>query len=196
MVVMLEHPQRIPRVREALVVKGPGQLELACGVPMPTEHELKPGQVLVRVACVALNPSDAKMVEAGEGLGAIAGLDFAGTVVRLGPLGTVGSIALGARVCGVAFGYSSNNNSGDGTTGAFTDYAIAEAHLLVPVPDAMSLQDAATLPVSLLTGGMVLFHVLKLQERADQLLGTEDKHVLVYGGSTTSGLIMIQLLKQ
>ncbi|TLS31068.1 hypothetical protein PpBr36_02607 [Pyricularia pennisetigena] len=214
----------IPPTRSALVVSGPGQLDLVTQ-PMP---EPGPGQVLVRVACVALNPSDAKMVNAGVPLGSVAGLDFAGVVVAVGP--PAGSfpatngqddppkeehgrqITIGSRVCSLAFGY----NKDGGLTGGFADYVLAEAHLLVPVPDGMALDETATLPVGLITGGMVLFHELGLdateramhdsdlaeeeeeeEKKKKDILDHQDRRTaLVYGGSTASGLIMIQLLKQ
>ncbi|KAL8369932.1 hypothetical protein RB595_000337 [Gaeumannomyces hyphopodioides] len=197
----------IPPTRSALVVAGPGRLELAT---QPTP-EPGPGQVLVRVACVALNPSDAKMVDAGVPIGSVAGLDFAGVVVAVGPPGPEDGakpnrteIGVGARVCSLAYGYK---RGGGGVTGGFADYVLAEAHLLIPVPVGMTLEDAATLPVGLITGGMVLFRELGLTSRertvrtAEPRQGDsspeedEDRAVLVYGGSTASGLIMIQLLR-
>ncbi|KAL8295937.1 hypothetical protein RB597_009035 [Gaeumannomyces tritici] len=197
----------IPPTRSALIVAGPGRLELAT---QPTPRP-GPGQVLVRAACVALNPSDAKMVDAGVPIGSVAGLDFAGVVVAVGPPGPEDGaepnrmeIGVGARVCGLAFGYK---RDGGGVTGGFADYVLAEAHLLIPVPAGMTLEDAATLPVGLITGGMVLFRELGLTSRErtvrtaepEQRDGgpeeDEDRAVLVYGGSTASGLIMMQLLR-
>ncbi|TLD11805.1 hypothetical protein PspLS_11640 [Pyricularia sp. CBS 133598] len=207
---------KIPPSRSALIVSGPGQLELVMqAMPKPG-----PGQVLVRAACVALNPSDAKMVNAGFPSGSVAGLDFAGVVVAIGPppIGlfteSIGKddnpkeeegcgIEIGSRVCSLAFGY----NKDGGLTGAFADYILAETHLLVPVPKGMTFEEAATLPVGLITGGIVLFQELgltgtekaayeiELGQKKEEIKNSQNRTVLVYGGSTASGLILIQLLK-
>ncbi|KAJ0162631.1 Protein TOXD [Colletotrichum tanaceti] len=174
------------RTRKAMLIQGPGTATVET-VAIPTT--LSPTDILVKTACVGLNPSDAKMVQAGTPQGSMAGLDFAGEVVSKGS--RVGShIRPGDRVCGVAFGY----NRDDAATGAFAEYVVAEDHLVFGIPDGMSFQEAATLPCGLLTGGMVLHHSMKLglgDAPADPAA-----HVLVYGGSTASGIFMIQLLKQ
>ncbi|KAL0936840.1 uncharacterized protein CTRU02_209056 [Colletotrichum truncatum] len=171
------------KTRKALVVQGPGTAK-PVAVPLPA---LGSTNVLVKAACVGLNPSDAKMVDAGIPQGSIAGLDFAGVVVSKGS-DVSGTIRPGDRVCGVAFGYNSNTNDG---TGAFAEYVIASEHLLFRIPDNMSFEEAATLPCGLLTGGMVLYKMMKLKD------GPSDKErsVLIYGGSTASGLFMIQLAR-
>ncbi|KAK6222957.1 hypothetical protein QIS74_03802 [Colletotrichum tabaci] len=170
------------RTRKAILVQGPGMAAVAT-VPIPT---LSPTNILVKTACVGLNPSDAKMVQAGAPQGSMAGLDFAGEVVSKGS--QVGShIRPGDRVCGVAFGYNRDNDA----TGAFAEYVVAEEHLVFGIPDGLSFQEAATLPCGLLTGGIVLHHSMKLRDTP----ADPTAHVLVYGGSTASGIFMIQLLK-
>lgn len=174
----------LPPKRHGLLVSKPGELQPS-PLAMP---QLSPGQVLVKTSCVALNPSDAKMVAAGLPRGSLAGLDFSGTVVAVAPGEVSGSTPVGARVCGLACGYSEE----EGAAGAFADYVVAEAEFLLRVPDSMSLEQAATLPVGVLTAGMVLFNTLRLREKKPE----EDRHVLVYGGSTASGIFIIQVLRQ
>ncbi|KAJ5017244.1 Trans-enoyl reductase lepG [Colletotrichum sp. SAR 10_99] len=171
------------KTRRAIVVQGPG----TATVVTVTTPNLSPTNVLVKTACVGLNPSDAKMVQAGMPQGSMAGLDFAGIVISKGT-NVSSDIHPGDRVCGVAFGY--NNN--DEATGAFAEYVVAEEHLLFRIPDSISFQEAATFPCGLLTGGMVLHNTMKLKTAP----ADGDRHVLIYGGSTASGLFMIQLLKQ
>lgn len=66
--------------RRAIVVQGPG----TANVVTVTTPNLSPTNVLVKTACVGLNPSDAKMAQAGMPQGSIAGLDFAGIVISKG----------------------------------------------------------------------------------------------------------------
>ncbi|TLS27020.1 hypothetical protein PpBr36_04730 [Pyricularia pennisetigena] len=174
----------LPSRRYGLLISKPGELRMSA-LEMP---QLSPGQVLIKTACVALHPSDAKIVAAGFHRSCLAGLDFAGTVVAVGPGEMPGSVVVvGARVCGVVCGYSEMG----GSMGAFADYIVAEAEFLLRVPDAMSFEQASTLPGGLLTAGMTLFNTLRLREKKPE----EDRHVLVYGGSTASGMLIIQVLR-
>ncbi|KAK1977245.1 chaperonin 10-like protein [Colletotrichum cereale] len=171
-----------PKSRKVLVVQGPGTTKV---VSVSTPN-LSPTNILVKTACIGLNPLDAKMIKAGTPPGSMTGLDFAGIVVSKGA-DVSPDVRLGDRVCGVAFGY--NNN--DDTTGAFTDYVVADEHLIFGIPGNMSFEEAATLPCGLLTGGLVLHNSMKLKTAPPDGC----RHVLVYGGSTASGLFLIQLLR-
>lgn len=173
---------QLSKSRNAIVVQVPGTAKVV-SVSIPA---LSPTNILVRTACVGLNPSDAKMIQAGMPQGSIAGLDFAGIVISKGT-NVSSDIRPGDRVCGVAFGYNNNNN----TTGAFAEYVVAEEHLLFHIPDNISFEEAATLPCGLLTGGMVLHNAMKLRYASSET----SRHVLIYGGSTASGLFMTQLLR-
>ncbi|KAK2042675.1 GroES-like protein [Colletotrichum somersetense] len=168
--------------RNAIVVQGCGTAKV---VSVPTPN-LSPTNVLVKTACVGLNPLDNKLIKAGIPRGSIGGLDFAGIVVSKGA-DVSSDIRPGDRVCGVAFGY--NNN--DGATGAFSEYVLAEEHVIFHIPSGMSFEEAATLPCGVLTGGFVLNMEMKLQTTPPN----GGRHVLVYGGSTASGLFLTQLLR-
>ncbi|KAK2596714.1 hypothetical protein QQS21_006229 [Conoideocrella luteorostrata] len=172
----------LPQSRAVVLVQSPGVVKVAV---MPTPQP-SPTQILIGCSFVGLNPSDTKMVEAGMPLDSVAGLDFAGVVVSKGANRHT-SVKVGDRVCGVALGY----NREDSSTGAFAEYIVAEEHLVLPIPGNMSFEEAATLPVALLTAGMVMYKTLAL--KCQPLC--DSRHFLVYGGSTTSGIIMIQLLR-
>ncbi|KAG8160819.1 hypothetical protein KVR01_009083 [Diaporthe batatas] len=172
----------LPKSRNAVIVHGREAAKLiTTSIPV-----LSPTNVLVKTACVGLNPSDVKMIQAGMPQGSMAGLDFAGIVISKGT-NVCSDIRPGDRVCGVAFGYNNNNN----TTGAFSEYVVAEEHTLFRIPDSISFEEAATLPCGLLTGGMVLHNTMKLRSVQSE----QTRYALVYGGSTASGLCMIQLLR-
>ncbi|KAI3392861.1 hypothetical protein diail_5036 [Diaporthe ilicicola] len=170
------------KTRKAIIVQGPAKATVV-STPIP---ELSPTNVLVKTACVGLNPSDAKMIQAGMPRGSMAGLDFAGVVTSKGKEVSA-DIRLGDRVCGIAFGYNNNSDA----TGAFSEYVVAEEHLLFHLNDSISFEEAATFPCGLLTGGMVLHNTMKLKSGPSE----EARHVLIYGGSTASGLFMVQLLR-
>ncbi|TLD13913.1 uncharacterized protein PgNI_02631 [Pyricularia grisea] len=172
----------VPPIRYGLILSGKDQLSVSA-LKMPL---LQPGQVLVKTACVALNPSDAKIVAAGFPSGVLAGVEFAGTVAAVCSMDLPRTFKVGERVCGTCCGYRECDD-----TGAFADYVVADSEFLLRVPDTLSFEQAATLPVVVLTAGMALFHRLGLKD----YLPEADRNVLVYGGSTASGLAIIQILK-
>lgn len=167
----------------AFIVQGPG-IAKPMNVSLPA---LSATNVLVKTACVGLNPLDVRMARAGVPQGSMAGIDFAGEVVSVGSQ-VSSKFQPGDRVCGAAHGYNENNDG----TGAFAEYVLAEEHTIFQIPDGISFQEAATLPCGLLTCGIVLQQSMRLKDVSRD----KDRHVLVNGGSTSSGLFMIQLLRQ
>ncbi|MER5310005.1 NADP-dependent oxidoreductase [Streptomyces sp. NPDC002773] len=131
---------------EAIVYEefgGPEVLRHATGVAVP---EPGPGEVRVKVAAVGVNPVDWKRrygwVEAfyPTTFPAVPGLEFAGTVDKLGE--GVTDLAVGDEVLGWT------------KTGAYAQYAIAD--LVVPKPAGLSWAAAASLPVAAETAQRVL----------------------------------------
>jgi len=114
-----------------------------------TTHTPTPGkgEVLIQVAAASVNAADVfsmrgvpRPIRTGRGLmrpkvNAL-GLDVAGTVVSLGP--DVTQWAIGDRVFGQGFG-------------TFAEHAVASADTLARVPDGVSAEHAATLPVAGIT---------------------------------------------
>lgn len=89
---------KMPDTQQAIVGNDAGGLELCNSVPVP---ELEPDMVMVKTAAVALNPVDTKMQGRNATPGAVAGHDFAGTVVAIGrDAWTAAPIAVGDRVSG------------------------------------------------------------------------------------------------
>lgn len=146
---------------------------------------------------MALCPSDAKMVNAGNFPQALGGMDFSGVVIARGTAveqaggSRSASLALGRRVAGLAYGYNQDIAQG---TGAFADYVVAEQHVVFALPETVGLVAGATLPLGLYTAGLALFQHMGLRQQA--VAADRGKHVLVYGASTASGIFMLQVLRQ
>ncbi|PNY23298.1 Zinc-binding dehydrogenase family [Tolypocladium capitatum] len=196
----------VPTTMRAIVQGSdpPGkQILSTIAVPEP-----RPDEVLVRVHAVAINPCDWKMPSRFPTPGASSGSDFAGVVVRLGSAvaATPGlGIRVGDRVSSAVHGA----NPVDPTTGSFAEYVCAVAALTWKVPSSMSFDDAAAIGgCGIGTAGLALFAPdtmgLRFEAEDDdyQLLdgpssasAPRKPFVLVYGGSTATGTMAIQLLK-
>jgi NADPH:quinone reductase-like Zn-dependent oxidoreductase len=112
------------------------------------------GEVLVRVRATSVNPVDLKIRSGsaakrmGVELPAILGRDLAGEVVRAGD-GVVG-FSPGQRVMGLA-------------NGTYAELTTAKADVLAPIPDKLSFEQAAALPLVLLTGAQLIERAIKIQ---------------------------------
>ncbi|MPY30187.1 zinc-dependent alcohol dehydrogenase family protein [Streptomyces adustus] len=141
-----------------------------------------PGQVLVRIAASGVNPLDIKIrtgnaAHAERILPAVLGLDLAGVVEAVGE-GVTG-FAPGDEVYGLTGGV------GD-LQGSLAEYAAVDARLLAHKPSALTLREAAALPLVTITAweGLV--------DRAD--VGVGEK-VLVHGGAGGIGHVAIQIAR-
>jgi NADPH:quinone reductase len=136
------------------------------------EPQPKPGQVIVRVHASALNRGElivGGVVHGGpEKLG---GNEVSGIVHAVGE--GVTSLKVGARVMGRA-------------RGGFSEYAVMEAHQAMPMPERLSWEEAAAIPVSFLTAYEMLFPYGGL-ERGQWLLVT--------AASSGAGVASIQIAK-
>ena len=146
-------------------------------LPLPTPGE---GEVLVRVAAAGVGPWDA-WIRAGKSvlpqpLPLTLGSDLSGTVAAVGP-GVVG-LRLGEEVYGVTNGRF---------TGAYADYALAEAARLAPKPAPLDHLQAASVPVIAVTAWQMLFDHARL---------AEGQRVLVHGAAGSVGAFAVQLAHQ
>jgi NADPH2:quinone reductase len=143
-------------------------------IPQPRP---KPNEVLVKVRAAGLNRADlatARGLPHGShgGIGAPVGIEWAGEVVESGAE-VQGSFKPGDRVmC-----------SG---TGGYAEYAVSDWGRVNPMPDGVSFETAATLPVALITLHNALVTAGRLQV---------GESVLIQGASSGVGLMGLQIAK-
>ncbi|WP_448659776.1 NAD(P)H-quinone oxidoreductase [Sphingomonas sp. CJ99] len=140
-------------------------------VPLPGD-----GEVLIRVAAAGVNRPDILqrqgMYPPPPGAPSIPGLEVAGQVVAIGT--GVGQEWMGQSVCALLSG------------GGYADYVSAPAGQCLPVPESLSLVEAAAMPETLFTVWTNLF------ERA---YASEGDMVLVHGGTSGIGTMAISLAR-
>ena len=155
---------------------GAERFEAAC-LPDPVPGH---GEVLMRTVATSVNPADFKMRSAGPpiapALPAVLGCDIAGRVAAVGA--GVHGFAEGDAVYGCVGGVR-------GMPGCYAEQVAADARLLAHTPAALSLREAAALPLVTITAWEGL-------ERAG--LG-EGQSVLIHGGAGGVGHVAIQLAK-
>ena len=143
-------------------------------VPQPRP---KPNEVLVKVRAASLNRADlttARGLPHGShgGIGAPVGSDWAGEVVETGAEAQ-GGFKPGDRVmC-----------SG---TGGYAEYAVSDWGRVNPIPDGMGFEEAATLPVALITLHNALVTAGRLRA---------GESVMIQGASSGVGLMGLQIAK-
>jgi D-arabinose 1-dehydrogenase-like Zn-dependent alcohol dehydrogenase len=151
--------------------------------PLPTDD-----QVVVKVHALAINPIDHFIQKLGTDvfnfvhLPAILGYDVAGEVVAVGS--GVTKFRLGDRVAGLA-------------EAAFQNYVPLAQHLTTAVPECITCEQAATLPMGISVSTKALFDNDLLGMSVPSLGSNpppgKGKTVLIWGGSTSVGSCAIQL---
>src|SRR6201986_2848452 len=165
----------IPATQTVIEIKAPGGPEVR--VPaIPPVPEPKKGEVLIRIAAAGVNRADC-LQRMGRyplppGAPDIPGLECAGTIVKRGD--GVTQWQDGDQVCALLVG--------DG----YGEYAAVPAVQCLPVPQGVSLIDAAGLPETFCTVWTNVFERMHLQP-GETFLGQ--------GGSSGIGVTAIQLAK-
>ncbi|KAM5361249.1 hypothetical protein ACJA88_014533 [Fusarium oxysporum] len=154
-------------------------------VPMP---KLRDGYLLIRTTAVGLNPIDWKQLQQGTELGSKFGYDYAGIVEEIGP-GVSKPFKKGDRIAGLANG----GNGMEPEDGSYGEYSVVKAGLAFRIPDNISDVEAAGLSVGIVTAAQGLYQSLKLPLPTHP--ASEPEYVLIYGGSTPTGILAIQLAK-
>jgi len=134
------------------------------------------GEVLVKVAFAGVNRPDVVQRQGNyappPGASPIPGLEIAGEIVALGE--EVEPELLGQQVCALVAG------------GGYAEYCLAKAAHCLPVPETLSLAEAAALPETLFTVWHNVF------ERA---YARDGETILVHGGTSGIGTMAIMLGK-
>jgi NADPH2:quinone reductase len=142
-------------------------------IPQPRP---KPNEVLVKVRAAALNRADlttARGLPHGShgGIGAAVGIEWAGEVVEAGA---------------EAKGYRPGERVMCSGVGGYAEYAVSDWGRVNPMPNGMSFEQAATLPVSLITLHNALVTAGRLQA---------GESVMIQGASSGVGLMGLQIAK-
>ncbi|KAJ6109577.1 hypothetical protein N7486_001812 [Penicillium sp. IBT 16267x] len=151
-------------------------LDSSARVPPP----LKGDEVLVQALSTALNPADFKVPEMAShvrhlaiGMPASPGMDFCGRIVTTGPGAHFkpGQLVYGCHSMPMKFG-------------ALAQYLSISSKLIAPVPEGVSVDDAASLGIAAQSAYQALDGYVK-----------EGDKVFINGGSGGCGIFAIQLAK-
>jgi acyl transferase domain-containing protein len=155
-----------------LVASEPGVLDRLQLVPL-TRRDPGPGEVEIRVHVTGLNFRDVLVaLDLYPEPEAELGDECSGEVVRVGP--GVERLRPGDRVIAMA-------------RGSFADYVTTAADLVIGVPDDLSFDDAATIPIPFLTAHLAL----------DKLGGlAAGERVLIHAGAGGVGMAAVQLAQR
>ncbi len=143
---------------------------------------LNSGQVLVKISASSINTVDTMIRNMGEDLPfapatpAILGMDFAGTIVEVGP--DVTGFSVGDEVYGCAGGLAE-------LQGTLAEYIAADSKLIARKPKNLTMKEAASLPLVGITAyeGLIRANIQSGQ------------NVLVHGGTGGVGHVAVQLAK-
>ena len=159
----------------AITAQPPGGPDVLCitqrAVPSP-----RPGEVLIKVHAAGVNGADLREREGKypvpPGAPDIMGLEVSGEIVSTGSGCT--RFAAGDRVCALLIG------------GGYAEYALAPEGQCMPVPDGVSLTDAAGLPEVYCTVWTNMMDRCALQA---------GETVLIQGGTSGIGCAAIQIAR-
>ena len=157
----------------AIVVKGPGDAATmrVAEVPRPVPRA---GEVLIKVAAAGVNRADIVQrmghYPPPAGITNILGMEVSGHVAAIGT--NVARWKIGDAVCALLAG------------GGYAEYCVAPQGQVLPVPEGIPLEDAASLPEAAFTVWANLFF-------DTQALRTRES-ILIQGGSSGIGSFAIQ----
>lgn len=178
----------LPTTRTAIVQgSSKGVKEIRHEIPLPPPT---PTQVLLKITHVALQPCDFKVPARFHIPSAIGGGDYSGRILALGSsIPPTLDLHVGDRVYGGIHG----NNPETPDQGAFSEFAVVEAVDVMKTPEGVRDEAASTLASRFVTCALA-FRGLGLCGRP-RGGGGMGEVVLVYGGSTSVGQMIIRGLK-
>ena len=152
-------------------------------IPKPEAND-----ILVKNQAISTAPVDWKMQDYGvliDSYPVILGSDVAGTVEAVGS--GVTHFKKGDRVTGFADVLSSK----DPKNGAFQQYSIVKVSGAAKIPESMSFEEAAILPMAVATSAVGIFLALDVPRLPTKQQGA----FLVWGASSSVGTVTIQIAK-
>jgi putative PIG3 family NAD(P)H quinone oxidoreductase len=165
----------VPATMTAIAIREPGGPDVLVPEVRPRPAP-GPRQILVKVAAAGVNRPDVAQRQGfyppPAGAPDIPGLEIAGEVVACGE--GVTRWKKGDKVCSLVIG------------GGYAEYCLAHAGHALPVPDGLSLTEAAAVPETFFTVWHNVFERGGLQK---------GETLLVHGGSSGIGTTAIQLAK-
>jgi putative PIG3 family NAD(P)H quinone oxidoreductase len=165
----------LPQTMTAIEIEAPGGPEVLVPATRPVPAP-GAGEVLIQVAAAGVNRPDVLQRLGGypppPGASDIPGLEVAGRIVALG--GNAGALKLGDEVTALVTG------------GGYAEYCAAPAAQCLPIPQGLSLTEAAGIPETFFTVWSNVFDRGRLKA---------GESFLVHGGSSGIGTTAIQLAK-
>ena len=165
----------LPAMMTAIEIASPGGPDALQPATRPLPRPSL-GEVLIKVAAAGVNRPDVLQRQGRyappPGTSDIPGLEFAGTVVAIGP--GVTWPAVGDKVCALVAG------------GGYAEYATAPAPQCLPIPKGLSMIEAAALTETVFTVWANVFDIAGLKR---------GESFLVHGGASGIGTTAIQMAK-
>ncbi|KAL8702719.1 MAG: hypothetical protein Q9201_004119 [Fulgogasparrea decipioides] len=156
-------------------------------IPSPSSSQL-----LIKNRALATNPVDWKMQDYGiivSRYPTILGSDISGTIEAVGP--SVTRFKKGDRVTG--FAASIENN--DPNQGAFQEYTILNENCTAKIPDFLSFEEGAILPMSVATSGVAIFLDLGVPRPTTGSQNQQSGGFLIWGASSSVGSAAVQIAR-
>ncbi|KAI4283247.1 MAG: hypothetical protein L6R38_002289 [Xanthoria sp. 2 TBL-2021] len=152
-----------------------------------------PDEILIETKAIAVNPVDYYQRDLGMPptpyYPAVLGEDVAGLVVKLGSNVSNGP-APGSRVLAFASSFYQN---GSPDHGAFQKLTLARSEGVIPLPDALTFEEGAILPLAVLTA---LSGYTTMGIPLDTKYTPDDKQaILIWGASSSVGSLAVQSAK-
>ncbi|MBL8893436.1 MAG: zinc-binding dehydrogenase [Rhizobiales bacterium] len=165
----------------AIVATGKGGVDVLAEKAVELDWPREPRDVLVRLSAASVNPADCFFRQLGgyvEGPAPLVlGHDGAGIVEAVGSGVTLVDPGLRVAFCNGGIG---------GEFGTYADYAVVPESQLAAIPDNVSFESAAALPLVAITAWESLNWRAKVEP---------GDHVLIHGGVGGTGHIAIQLAR-
>jgi NADPH2:quinone reductase len=155
-------------------------------VPLP---EYGPSEVQIQVVVAGSNPKDWKHpMLAYLNVKVNQGDDVAGMVT--GVVSGVRDFKLGDRVAGF--------HEMDTPRGTYADYTVCPEQTVFHIPESLSFEEAATIPLAMYTAAVGLYRNLKLPmlfERADEKSSSQNIPLVINGAGSSVGAFALKLAK-